>query len=87
MQPRGFLGVDETELTDLGVGVRRGSGEKVSSEKPLALVRATDGDSSVRPCQSSLIFGVDARRGIERARTANGPRRRCVPWITGVSFS
>ena len=54
----------EIELTDLGVGARRGSGEKVSSEKTLASVRATDGDSLVRMCQSSLIFGVDARRGI-----------------------
>ena len=78
--------MDETELTDPGVRAHRVSGEKVSSEKTLASVRATDGDSSVQTCQSSLIFGIDARRGIERGRTANGPRRRCVPWIAGVSL-
>ena len=83
---RGFLGVDEIELTDPGVGARRGLGEKVSSEKTLASVCATDGDSSVRTCQSSLIFGIDARRAIERGGAANGPRRRCAPWTEGVSL-
>ena len=77
VQPRGFLGVDETEFTDPGVGARHGSGEKVSSEKTLASVRATDGDNLVRMCQSSLIFGVDARCRIERGGATNGPRRRC----------
>ena len=86
MQPRGFLGLDETEVTDPDVGARRRSGEKVSSEKTLASVRATDGDSSVQMCQSSLIFGVDAHRGIERGGAANGPRRQCVPWAEGVSL-
>ena len=78
--------MDETELVDPSIGARRGSGEKVSLEKPLASVCATDGDGSIRSCQSLLIFGVDARREIERGSTVNEPRRRCVPWIAGVSL-
>ena len=78
--------MDETELTDPGVGACRVSGEKVTSEKTLASLRSTDGDSSVQTCQSSLIFGVDARRGIERGGAANGPRRQCMPWAKGVSL-
>ena len=47
VQPRVFLGSDETELTDPGVDAHRELGERVSSEKTLASVRATDGDGSV----------------------------------------
>jgi len=76
----------ETELTDPGIDARRGLGETVSSGQTLASVRATNGDSLVRMQQSSLIFGIDARRGIERGGAANRPRRRCVPWAEGVSL-
>ena len=63
-----------------------GSGEGVSLGQTLASVRAADGDSLVWMRQSSLIFGVDACRGIGRGGVMSGPRRRCAPWIERVSL-
>ena len=87
VQPRGFLGVGMRQNLPILASVHVVDWvRRLVLEKTLASVRAMDGDSLVQTCLSSLIFGIDARHGIERGGATNGPKRRCALWTEGVSL-
>ena len=59
------MGIRSRQNLLIPVSVRAGDqARKFSLRQTLASVRAVNGDNLVWMRQSSLIFGVDARRGI-----------------------